>query len=151
MFEIFKNCVILSLFSYVLAFNKIHTNLNSNRFTSNKYYINNRNTSKVNTIELRCYKNSDFDKTIKENEIILQELKIELEDLKNRNCGEVNELYELEELEQDYFKYREKIKNLYTENKKIDEKQTIDENQSIEIIREKISKLLKKSFLSCDW
>ena len=103
MFNIMKKYLLLSLLSYVLAFNNIHTIFYPK--ISNKYI------KKCNSLNLSCcYKKENE----KENERkIIEDLKNELEDLKNRNCGEVNELYEIEELEKDLISYKKKLKNVY--------------------------------------
>lgn len=103
-------CVILQksmlffLFSYVLAFNNIYKK-NSYKETKFKYLKFSRDDDNLYIINDSNY---DEEKVKKK----LEDFKNELEYLKNRNCGEVNETFELEEVEREYFNVIQKFKKL---------------------------------------
>jgi hypothetical protein len=116
------------LFSYVLAFNNILPKIYSKYVKENKQYI-----------KFRYYDTLN-DNTINEYKVILEELKNELEELKNRNCGEVNEIYEIEELDRDYFKIIQILKK-------------IDKNFKPDILlnKEELNKNIKPIFITNEW
>jgi predicted RNase H-like nuclease (RuvC/YqgF family) len=92
------------LFSYVLAFTNIHKKNNYNEI-KHKWVVSKNH--------LKYSGDDENSKTPEETkQITFEELKYEFEELKNRNCGEVNEIYEIEELDREYFKLIQKIKKL---------------------------------------
>jgi len=131
-----KNYLLLSLLTYVLAFNNIHPNFYPK--ISNKYI------KKCNNLNLSCCYKKENEKEHERK--IIEDLKNELEDLKNRNCGEVNESYEIEELEKDLIDYKKKL-NVY---KKTNFSECEYENKSkCECLCKNIKEM--KIFIDSDW
>jgi predicted RNase H-like nuclease (RuvC/YqgF family) len=89
----------------VLAFNNIYKKNNYNEI---KFKL------VVSKNHLKYSGDDENSKNLEEPEqITFEELKYEFEELKNKNCAEGNEMYEIEELiKPEYFKLIQKIKKL---------------------------------------